>query len=112
MKCPLCKRILLEVEDGVDTDFFCYERIWYEHQNITFPHVEIRSTDNHMIVRSPPYMLLVKDNSTDVCLVENSGKYPRDTLFTINSINKSNIDKITNDYKNLSSKIKKLIIFS
>ncbi len=111
MRCPLCNKMLLEIEDGVDTDFICSERVAYSGK-MTYPHYEDRAEDNYVIVRAPPYMLIIRDNYTDVWTGDYTGKYKDKFICLIASLNKSNIDKFTNNYKNMTAKIKNLIIFS
>lgn len=114
MNCPLCNKRLLEIEVRYSTDLICSSRVVFGPKYKSLPHFEWRDDHLYYTVRTPPYILLVKDNSTDVCKSLERGKYAAEVIFTIPSISKSNIDDFTKNrsVEEIAARIKRLLIFS
>lgn len=114
MNCPLCNKILLEIDGEHSTDFICSRRVVFGEKYKSLPHFEWRDDHSYYTVRTPPYILLVRDNSTDVCEFWDAGKYASKSIFTLSSVNKSNIEEFTKNRstEEIASRIKRLIIFS
>lgn len=114
MNCPLCKKLLLEIEVHDATDFVCSESVKYGKNSI-ISHFEWNHDEGYYRIRVPPYVLLVGDDSSFICSASDSiseGIYAHGIICALNSINKKNIDEFAADYKYLGQKLDRLVLFS